>query len=125
MPEYGLTEYEHVMFAGGGELVGLRRPEDAQRSLESQGYDSSTWERIVREKIGSHDTRTDAVVALGTQPRLAFVVSSNLRAIDHIEGWPASKSEAGIAPLLRITTMHMQALTTLIEETGNQHIVGR
>jgi hypothetical protein len=74
LPEYGITEFETIMFEGNrngqDDPTLVITPEEAQRELERLGYDSTLWEKIVAEKKGSHDTRIYAIVALGNSPLL-------------------------------------------------------
>jgi hypothetical protein len=113
-PEFGITENEKFMLeAYQGKIDGLDSwvtPGEAQKTLQGLGYDASLWERVVREKIGSHDIRSLAIIALGNEARIQYVIYANLRVIDHYEGWPPLRNNIGIGPTLQDEAVHTEAL---------------
>jgi len=122
-PEYAITEHELELFdlyerAGMEGENSVYTPEKAQGELERLGYDSSSWVRIVSERIGSHDVRALALIALGNRPRIQHTVYLNLRTIDYLEGGSLI-NDTGIQPTLNDETMHTEALTQAIQKTSN------
>lgn len=121
-PEWGITEHERNLLElykeAGTVGDAVYTPTKAQRELKGLGYDPSSWERIVKEKIGSHDVRSLAVIALGNHPRILYGIYSNQRAIDYIEGWPPLQNEIGIAPVLNNPTWQTEALKQAIQRAN-------
>ena len=120
-PGFGLTEGEIQIFdlwADDDELpVGHITPEETREQLEKMGYARETWNDIAASgSVYSHEMTMFAIVSLGETPRIAYIIISNLRALDYLDNNPRLKSEIGILPTLRDTTMHTEALKAAIRE---------
>lgn len=118
-PEFGLTEREAEIFEsqedGDETPVGYISPGEAQERLEKMGYERTLWQDLVASSsVGSHELVMTAIVALGDEPRLSYVIIANLRALDYLEDNPRLRSDIGIIPTLDYTPMHTEALKAAI-----------
>jgi hypothetical protein len=84
-------------------------PVEATQRLERTGYKEKDYLHIINNRLGSHDTRADIIVAIGETPRLGWL----FREIDVLDG-----EEEAIVPFTFHDGMVITALQKRLDGTA-------